>query len=66
MILLVAQLSRKGRKIGGFLSRKSKGLRPKCPCLAVVNADQFDICKDDDYSEMSVQYVPKNTKKTDY
>ena len=67
MILFVARLSRKGRKIGSFLSRKSQGLSPpplpKRLCLAV---DHFDLSgKEDDYCQMSVQYVPTNTKKND-
>ena len=49
---------------------RSNAPPPKRPCLhpsenqAVNNdPDRFDFSKDDAYSEMSVQYVPKNTKK---
>ena len=46
---------------------RSNALPPKHPCFenqAVHNnvPDRFDFSKDDAYSEMSVQYVPKNTK----
>ena len=50
------------------LKKKSRANAPptKRPCLQSSEnqaPERFDFMKDDAYSEMSVQFVPKNTKK---